>query len=169
MRLRRRPRADLSAVAPFDRYPARSLRPLIPHTDRLRVTPGTIVVREGRLVRELIVVLEGELTASRDGHGRGRIGPGTLVGAGELVLGGTHPVTLVAGSPLDLLVVHGPAYRWAAQTLPGLADAALAQLGRWQAGRAITRGRRPVSTAPLSTPPADPRAAPARPRAGTGE
>ena len=41
--------------------------------------------------------------------------------AARTYLGGT----LLAGCDLDVLVVNGPSFRWAAQTLPGFADALL--------------------------------------------
>jgi CRP-like cAMP-binding protein len=111
----------LASVAPFDRYPRRNLRRLAAHADRIRVPEGTVLAREGGLVREMVVVLDGEVVASgHDGCER-RLGTGAQIGARELVTGAPHPATLVAGTALEVLVVNGPAYRGAAQTL-GLAD-----------------------------------------------
>jgi CRP-like cAMP-binding protein len=113
----------LASVAPFDRYPTRSLRRLATHADRIRVPAGTVLAREGGLVREMVVVVAGEVVASRhDGRER-RLSAGARIGACELMTGAPHPETLVAGSELEVLVVNGPAYRGAAQTLPGLATA----------------------------------------------
>jgi CRP-like cAMP-binding protein len=112
----------LTSVAPFDRYPRRRLRRLAAHADRIRVPEGTVLAREGGLVREMIVVLDGEVVASgHDGRER-RLGTGARIGALELVTGAPHPATLVASTELEVLVVNGPAYRGAAQTLDGLVD-----------------------------------------------
>jgi hypothetical protein len=51
----------------------------------------------------------------------GAFGPGTAVGGAELLTGAVHQATLVAGEGLEVLVLAGPAFRYAAQTLPGLA------------------------------------------------
>jgi CRP-like cAMP-binding protein len=118
-----RRRADpsvLMGVAPFDRYRRRALEPLAAHADRLRVPRGTVVAREGHLVRELVIVLSGALLATRDKQPVGAFGPGTAVGGAELLTGALHQATLVAGEGLEVLVLAGPAFRYAAQTLPGL-------------------------------------------------
>jgi CRP-like cAMP-binding protein len=112
----------IASVAPFDRYPRRRLRRLAAHTDRIRVPEGTVLAREGGLVREMVVVVAGEVVASRHGGRERRLGTGTRIGACELMTGAPHPETLVAGTALEVLVVNGPAYRGAAQTLEGLAD-----------------------------------------------
>ena len=119
-----RRRADpsvLMGVAPFDRYRRRALEPLAAHADRLRVPSGTVVAREGHLVREMVIVLSGALLATRDKQPVGAFGPGTAVGGAELLTGAVHRATLVAGEGLEVLVLAGPAFRYAAQTLPGLA------------------------------------------------
>jgi CRP-like cAMP-binding protein len=118
-----RRRADpsvLMGVAPFDRYRRRALEPLAAHTDRLWVPRGTVVAREGHLVRELVIVLSGALLATRDKQPVGAFGPGTAVGGADLLTGALHQATLVAGEGLEVLVLAGPAFRYAAQTLPGL-------------------------------------------------
>ncbi len=117
--------SPLTGVAPFDGYPARRLRGLAAHADRVRVPEGTVLAREGGLVHELLVVLAGEVIATRAGRQGSAdcLGPGARFGALELVTGTPHPATLVAGPGLEVLVVNGPAYRGAAQVLPGLAVA----------------------------------------------
>jgi CRP-like cAMP-binding protein len=112
----------LASVHPFDRYPRRRLRQLAAHADRIHVPEGTVIAREGGLVHEMVVVVDGEVVASRRNRGERRLGIGARIGARELMTGAPHPETLVAGSELEVLVVNGPAYRGAAQELPGLAS-----------------------------------------------
>lgn len=123
----RRAAADLSllAVAPFDRYPERAVRPLACHADRLRLRKGTELAHQHQRADEFVVVLSGEVIARRDGQEVGRLGVGAHIGATELLQGTRHAHTLLAGCDLDVLVVYGPSFRWAAQTLPGFADAVL--------------------------------------------
>jgi CRP-like cAMP-binding protein len=121
--IRHRPDVEpLASVAPFDRYPRRHLRQLAAHTDRVTVPEGTVLAREGGLVHEVVVVVDGEVVASRRDGCERRLGTGARLGARELVSGAPHADTLIAGTALEVLVVNGPAYRGAAQTLPGLSD-----------------------------------------------
>lgn len=134
MRARRRPDVALLAeVPPFNRYARTSLAPLIPHADRLRIADGTVVIREGHRARELVIVVAGALLATRAGRPVGALGPGTWIGAQELLSSRAHDCTLVAAEGLEVLVLNGPAYRWAVQTLPGLADVRVLDLRRVEA------------------------------------
>jgi CRP-like cAMP-binding protein len=134
VRARRRPDVTvLAEVPPFDRYARTSLAPLIPHADRLRVADGTVVVREGRRARQLLIVVAGALLATRGGRPVGALGPGTWIGGEELLTDRTYDCTLVAAEDLEVLVLNGPAYRWAIQTLPGLADVRVLDLRRVEA------------------------------------
>jgi CRP-like cAMP-binding protein len=126
----------LAEVPPFDRYARTSLAPLIPHADRLLIADGTVVVREGRRARELVIVVAGALLATRAGRPVGALGPGTWIGAQELLSDGAHDCTLVAAEGLEVLVINGPAYRWAVQTLPGLAAVRVLDLRRVEASLA---------------------------------
>jgi CRP-like cAMP-binding protein len=131
VRARRRPDVALLAeVPPFDRYARTSLAPLIPHADRLRIADGTVVIRESHRAKELVIVVAGALLATRAGRPVGALGPGTWVGAQELLASRAHDCTLVAAEGLEVLVLNGPAYRWAVQTLPGLADVRVLDLRR---------------------------------------
>jgi CRP-like cAMP-binding protein len=118
--LHRAPTSPLSDVPPFDRYTPRALAPLTPYVDWVRPRPGTVLATEGWMVREVLVVLAGEVQAVRQGRRLHRFGPGERIGAAELLCGARHLATLVAGDDLEVVVVNGPAYRWAARTLPAL-------------------------------------------------
>jgi CRP-like cAMP-binding protein len=116
---RRSATTTLAGVAPFDRFSPRDLAPLHEHVDRLQVAEGTTLAEPGTAVHQFLVVLAGEVRSVRDDevvvHG-----PGSELGGDELLSGVPHPSALVAGPDLELLVVYGPAYRWAVQSLTGL-------------------------------------------------
>jgi CRP-like cAMP-binding protein len=109
--------AALSSVPPFDQVGVAALRDLAPHVDHLQVPAGTVLARQGRAARELVVVLDGQVEATRAGdvvdHGRA----GSLIGADEVLRHAPHEATWTARSDLDVVVVNGPAYRWAAQVV----------------------------------------------------
>ncbi|HEY7073337.1 MAG TPA: cyclic nucleotide-binding domain-containing protein [Acidimicrobiales bacterium] len=117
-------RPDLSvlrAAAPFAGYDERALAPLAAHADRLDPRPGTPLARAGEHAREVVVVVEGDAVVMHRG-GVARLGPGSWVGAREVVGGHAHGETVVAGDGLRVVVLPAPAFRWAAQMLPGLLD-----------------------------------------------
>jgi CRP-like cAMP-binding protein len=91
----------------------RRLSALAPHSDRLRLPPGRPVARAGEAARELVVVLAGEAIAVHPDGRRTTLGPGTELGAPELLARRPTPVTVIAGADLEVLVVNGPAVRWA--------------------------------------------------------
>lgn len=131
-----RRRVDISIladVAPFDRYSRRALRPLARHADRVTPAEGTLLASEGSRVREFMVVVRGHLVALSGGRELGRLGPGTHLGGAGLLDGGAHPCTIVAGPGVEMLVLNGPAYRWAASTLPGLAAESGGEMPVWVA------------------------------------
>jgi CRP-like cAMP-binding protein len=119
-----RSRPDVSVLrtaAPFAAYDERALAPLAAHADRLDPRPGTPLARAGEHAREVVVVVEGDVVVMHRG-GVERLGPGSWVGAREVVGGDAHGETVVAGDGLRVVVLPAPAFRWAAQTLPGLMD-----------------------------------------------
>jgi CRP-like cAMP-binding protein len=122
--MRRHRGATSAGVSPFDRYRRRALRPLDHHTDRVRIEEGTVLSRQGGLARQVVVIVAGEVALTRDGQAVGRAGPGIRIGSADVLGDGTSAVTAVAASALDAVVLPAPAYRWAAQVLPGFVDAA---------------------------------------------
>ena len=124
-----RHRPDVSVFAGvrlFDGYPGRQLSPLARHADRLVVTPGTPLAREGSHAHEVVVILAGEAVVVRDGLEVARLGPGDVVGAREELAGVPHDATVLAGQGLSALVLTGAAFRWAVRSLPGFEVAAAA-------------------------------------------
>jgi CRP-like cAMP-binding protein len=109
--------AALSQVAPFDQVPARDLRQLAPHVDQLHVSAGSVLAREGDTAREFIVVLAGDVLASRAHAPVDRLGAGTQIGARALSEHQPHDATWQALTDVDVLVVNGPAFRFARSSI----------------------------------------------------
>jgi CRP-like cAMP-binding protein len=114
---------QLAGIPPFDRCDERDLAPLEHHADRLRVPAGTTLARAGQLAHQFVVVLDGQV-ASRAGDEVVVAGPGSQFGGDEVLNGDVHQRTLTTVSDVELLVLFGPAYRWAVQALPDLHTAA---------------------------------------------
>jgi hypothetical protein len=109
-------------VQPFARYPTKVLDSLGRYADRVSVREGTVIATRGRSAREAIVVLAGEVRVVPDGGPPRSLGPGSWLGPPQILASEPHADTLVAGPGLEVIVLNGPAYRWAAANLPGLAD-----------------------------------------------
>jgi CRP-like cAMP-binding protein len=102
----------LTAWPPFDQVPDDVWPMLAEHTDRLSVPAGSVLAREGELARQFVLVLDGEVATSGVEQTTLR-DPGVQIGARELMWGQPYDATWTALSELDVLVVNGPAFRWA--------------------------------------------------------
>ena len=119
----RRPRPDVSVFAGaalFAGYAAHELAPLVPHADRLVVLPGAALAEAGRRPHEVLVLLSGEAYVAGGPDDGAAFAPGAVIGAREELAGEPHGATVVAGGGVSALVLTGPAFRWAVQSLPGL-------------------------------------------------
>jgi hypothetical protein len=113
-RSRRQPDvSSLLRVPAFAHGDPRRLAEMAPHTDTLRLPPGRTVVRAGATARELIVVLAGEAAVVRPDGSGAVLRPGAEIGLCELLMHERHAATVVATSALEVVVVNGPAVRWA--------------------------------------------------------
>jgi CRP-like cAMP-binding protein len=82
--------------------------------DELRVPAGSVLARAGRQASELVLIVDGRATAVGAEPSR-TLGPGQFVGAPEVVGRAGHIATVIADTPMHLLVA-GPA------TLPRVLD-----------------------------------------------
>lgn len=72
--------------------------------DLLRLEPGSVLMAQGRIGHEAVVLLEGSLTVSRDGAVVATLEPGAVVGELAALEGGPRTATVVAATPVELLV-----------------------------------------------------------------
>jgi len=111
---RRRPDiGPLRRAAAFADADPRALAALAPRADVLRLPRGRPLAEAGATARELVVVLAGEAVAIAPDGTRVTLGAGTEVGGREVLAGGRHAVTVMAATAVEVLVVDGPALRWA--------------------------------------------------------
>lgn len=81
------------------------LREIDAVADEVHVEEGRDLIRQGELGREFVILVEGEVSVTRDGEEIARLGPGAHFG--ELALLVDHPrnATVTALSPLTLQVI----------------------------------------------------------------
>jgi CRP-like cAMP-binding protein len=81
------------------------------HTDVLRVPAGEVLVRAGTMARQFIAVVDGYLDIT-DEWGHCVVGgPGTMLGAAELIGGAPQDVTVTTRCETTVVVIYGPAFR----------------------------------------------------------
>lgn len=97
------------------------------------VSPGQTVLLEGRSVKWVFIVLEGELVLRRCGQDVTRLRAGCLYGALESLTSGRAPADLVATELTRVLAVETRAYTALVETRADFASWVLRALARQEA------------------------------------
>lgn len=92
--------------------------------ERLRVQKGEVILREGRLGRELYIILKGTVVVTRSGTTVNEWGPGDYFGELAAFDAAPRSATVTATSDLDVLIV-GPRELEAMMEIPGFRNALL--------------------------------------------
>ena len=97
--------------------------------ERLTVDAGEVILREGRLGRELFVIVAGTATVTRDGVAVNVLGPGEYFGELAAIEAAPRSATVIATSALDVLVI-GPREFDAIMSIDSVRNALLRGMGR---------------------------------------
>jgi CRP-like cAMP-binding protein len=97
--------------------------------ERLRIQAGEVIVREGRLGRELFVILEGMATVTRAGHVVNILHAGDYFGELAAIEAAPRSATVEAATELDVLIV-GPREFETMMEIRGFRNALLAGMSR---------------------------------------
>jgi CRP-like cAMP-binding protein len=87
----------------------------------LTIDTGKVLVREGEAGHEAFVIMEGSATVSRKGETLAQLGVGDVVGELAPLTGGTRTATVVADTPMELLVIGQREFAGLLDEVPGLA------------------------------------------------
>jgi CRP-like cAMP-binding protein len=98
--------ARLRDIEMFSLCPKRELALVARMADELTVPAGRQLMRQGAYGADCVVVVDGEARITRDGEDIGRVGPGELVGEIALLDSGGRTATVVAETPMRVLVFH---------------------------------------------------------------
>jgi CRP/FNR family cyclic AMP-dependent transcriptional regulator len=105
------------------------LAEIIRIAERLHVQDGEVILREGRLGRELFIILEGTVVVTRAGRVVNEWGPGGYFGELAAIEAVPRSATVTATSDLDVLIV-GPREFDAMMEIPGFRNAVLLGMSR---------------------------------------
>lgn len=110
----------LAQIDLFQSCDADQLATLLPNADVIDV--GTVIVQVGTSAQQFVGIVDGYVEAL-DEHGQTTVvGPREQIGARDLLDDRAHSVTLTTRTAATLVVIFGPAFRWAAGDL-GIAAA----------------------------------------------
>jgi CRP-like cAMP-binding protein len=87
----------------------------------LTIDTGKVLVREGEAGHEAFVIMEGSATVSRKGETIAQLGVGDVVGELAPLTGGNRTATVVADTPMELLVIGQREFAGLLDEVPGLA------------------------------------------------
>ena len=97
--------------------------------ERLEVHAGEVILREGRLGRELFVILSGTVTVTRDGRVVNLLGPGDYFGELAAIEAAPRNATVTATSDLEVLII-GPREFESIMAIPGFRNALFTGMSR---------------------------------------
>jgi CRP/FNR family transcriptional regulator, cyclic AMP receptor protein len=94
----------------------------------LTIDTGKVLVREGEAGHEAFVIMEGSATVTRKGETIAQLGVGDVVGELAPLTGGNRTATVVADTPMELLVIGQREFAGLLDEVPGLAVRVLQNL-----------------------------------------
>src|SRR5215216_5273954 len=125
--------ARLSEIPLFSGLNRKERRALAPRTDEVELDQGRVIVREGEWAYEFFAIEEGTAEVRRGEQLLAELGPGDFFGEMGLVGDTRRNATVIASSPLTVVVMTAQAFRQTARELPEVAAkirAAIEERGR---------------------------------------
>jgi CRP/FNR family cyclic AMP-dependent transcriptional regulator len=122
MLLRRRSeKVDVLKKVPlFSGLSRRHLDLIARQVDQVKIDAGRVLARQGGLGLEFLLILDGSARVERDGKVIARLRAGDFFGEMSLIDGKPRSATVIAESPMVLLVVHTRSFSNLLNTIPGL-------------------------------------------------
>ena len=90
----------------FARFDRKHLERLGMLTDEVDVPTGKVLIRQGEVGDDLMVIVSGQVGVERDGARVNALGPGDFFGEISLIDHGPRTATVTAEAPTRLLVVN---------------------------------------------------------------
>ena len=114
--------ARLASIDLFSSLSKRERSEIASRADELDISEGTHLVREGEFAYEFFVIEEGEAEVLRGGEHVASLGPGDFLGEMGIVTRAPRNASVVARSPMRVLVMSEQDFRGIAQMFPSVAD-----------------------------------------------
>lgn len=118
----------LAEIPLFSSLSKRDLQKLARASNEITRDAGTVLCDQGDLGKEMFVLVDGTATVKRNGRKVGVVGPGAAVGEMSLLDHGPRTATVVADTPVTMLVLSAREFSGVIEEVPGLAHKLLGQL-----------------------------------------
>ena len=92
------------------------------YADEVDVPKGKVLAEEGRLAYEFFAIKEGTADVTLGGQHAAALGPGDFFGEIGLLAGDRRVASVVASSPMSLVVLTGSQLRAIDSRMPGVAE-----------------------------------------------
>jgi CRP/FNR family transcriptional regulator, cyclic AMP receptor protein len=112
--------ARLRAIPLFERLGKKERREVARHADEVEVESGRQLVREGEFAYEFFAIEEGAAEVRRGDQLLAELGPGDFFGEMGLIGQATRNASVVAISPMRVLVLTGSSFRHLERELPAV-------------------------------------------------
>jgi len=110
----------LRHVPLFEALSKRYLNLVAKHADEVECEPGEVLVRQGSLGQEFVLIVEGQAKVERDGKVLAHIGGGDFFGEMALLDGKGRSATVTVEKPSKLLVIPSRSFNTLLDEVPGL-------------------------------------------------
>jgi CRP/FNR family transcriptional regulator, cyclic AMP receptor protein len=110
----------IKSVPLFEHCSRRDLAKIARITDELDIPEDKVLITEGERGREFFVVVRGEVEVRRKGKKLATLGPGTFFGEIALLSNKPRTATVMALTPLRVLVIVDRAFVELLDTMPDL-------------------------------------------------
>jgi len=120
-RCRRSDKVDLLGKIPlFSRLSQRQLNGVAKYADEVQIRKGAVLAKQGAQGLEAIIIVDGRARVETDGKAIAELGPGDVVGEMSVIDGKPRSATVIAETPMNLLVLHRRDFMSVLETVPGL-------------------------------------------------
>jgi CRP-like cAMP-binding protein len=118
---RRSDKIDVLRKVPlFSRLSQRHLDLIARHADEVTLSAGKVLARQGENGMEFLLIVDGAARVERDGKEIARLASGDFFGEMSLIDRKPRTATVIADTPITLLVIHVRSFSHILDTVPGL-------------------------------------------------
>jgi CRP/FNR family transcriptional regulator, cyclic AMP receptor protein len=118
----------LHSIPLFDRLDRKHLERLGALTEEVDVPAGKVLIRQGELGDDMMVIVSGTVTVERDGAKVNTLGPGEFFGEIAMIDRGPRTATVTAETPCRLLVINHREFHALMDEFPAVAAQVLVTL-----------------------------------------
>ena len=104
----------------FSRLSQRQLNAVARHIDEVQIRKGAVLAKQGTQGLEAVIIVDGRARVEGDGKAIAELAAGDVVGEMSVIDGKPRSATVIAETPMNLLVLHRRDFMSLLETVPGL-------------------------------------------------